>query len=217
VLRFRNRTHGRFGLTRAEFDLLGEHPSILERSVERLLDFFTEAARSREEMLGAISEMGPVSAAHLRRLSDVIASSVTETRLVWRSPQMTRETTVPPELAREIHEFLGRVEEVEREVKLAGRLVGGSLVRRRFELELPDEQVVSGTVEVDALRDLEALSLGTACTATIIEATVSVPGGGSRQTRPVGRPRAAYTARRVARCTTKEIHRGHSRYACLGM
>jgi hypothetical protein len=66
---------------------------------------------------------------------------------------------------------------------LIGQLVGGSLPRHRFELALPDDQIVTGSVADDVLPLLSHFSFGARCRAEIVVAVVSTPAGLTRQSR----------------------------------
>jgi hypothetical protein len=77
---------------------------------------------------------------------------------------------------------LERVEETTREVVYTGRLVGGSLVHRTFELEPEGEDggLVAGKIVEEVLRDLEAL-FGRTCTARIEVREATMPSGETRE------------------------------------
>jgi hypothetical protein len=171
------------GLAAPRVDVFGEHPSVVEESIAGLLHFVARAASNDpESALELLAELGASSALHLRTLTRVVAEIGTAAEFRWRSPRGDIRAKVTPEAAQMIYEYLGSVSQEETEVVHSGRLVGGSLVRRRFELELDDGRVLAGTVEDEALLGVEKF-FGQVCTATIVELRLLAAGGRSRLSR----------------------------------
>jgi hypothetical protein len=146
-------------LEKPERTLFGEETPLLERSIERLLSLLSEATASSDRLLEAIPELGPRTAGHLRQLTKLLADSGAEARMSWRSPRGAVQAHLSPDASRAFHELLGAFEETERTIVVTGRLVGGSLVRRRSELELPDETIVSGNVSSDIVESIAVTSV----------------------------------------------------------
>lgn len=145
----------------------GEH-SLLELSLGRLQTLMVQAAESREAVFEPIAEAGPRAAAHLLALSKTLAEGQANLDLRWRSPRTRLDAHLTSRVAATLREVLEDVRDETRERVFTGRLVGGNLVRRTFDLQLeePEGTVISGKAQEDVLEDLELL-FGEVCTATV--------------------------------------------------
>jgi hypothetical protein len=145
--------------------------SLLELSVDRLLGLLAHAHGDRGDLLQDIADLGPRVTSHVQALSNWIAEGQATAALEWRSRGFERSARLDTRAAAQLRDVLREVDEEKRDLVFTGRLVGGSLVRRTFELELelepPETSVIGGRVDEDALPALEALSFGQSVTATV--------------------------------------------------
>jgi hypothetical protein len=158
----------------------GEAPSLLELATTRLIETVSSASDANHELLGLVAELGPRASLHLRELARIIATGATDVSFGWASELGTAHAALTRDTAIRLHTFLEGVEESITEVTVAGRLVGGSLVRRRFEIELPDETILSGSAGDEALAAVERY-FGQACVATLQVRHTDVRGGETRE------------------------------------
>jgi hypothetical protein len=141
--------------------------SALELSVRRLVEVLQCADDPAIEILSSIADLGPRAATHIQTLTKALADGAADLTLAWRSPRGSATVAVRSGAAARLREVMSSVEEDERTVVFTGRLVGGSLIRATFELELDDGSVLRGAVDTDVLPGLEEL-FGKPCTAQIV-------------------------------------------------
>ncbi|HCG02760.1 MAG TPA: hypothetical protein DEV93_19720 [Chloroflexi bacterium] len=173
----------RLGLTAAEPELQrsileedGDAP-LLERSVDSLMGLLASSvANDREDVLQQLASFGPRVATHVAALSGALERGHARIAIAWRSEGRRRTVRLDRGDALRLHELLLQFETTDREMVVRGRLVGGSLVRRVFELELDDGSVMSGKTDETALGMLEEL-FGQECTAHIVATETSLPTG----------------------------------------
>jgi hypothetical protein len=151
--------------------------SLLSQSLESLLSTLTSAkAGEREELLQQLASLGPRTAGHLSALSSSLDRANASMGLGWRSRQARRTVTFTRTDAHRLGSLLRSMESTERAHVVQGRLVGGSLVRRTFELELEDDSLMSGRVDEDVLPMLEEL-FGNTCTAHVLVTETTLASG----------------------------------------
>lgn len=135
--------------------------SLLELSVGHLIDLLSRAGGDREDLLQEVAYLGPRVTSHVQMLTHWLAEGEATASLEWRSKNLARSTYLETSSATQLREVLREVEEESRDLVLIGRLVGGSLVRGTFELELdvdpPERTVIGGRVDEAAISDLEQL------------------------------------------------------------
>jgi hypothetical protein len=148
-----------------------------ERAVENVFDVLeqvepSEEGHTDEDVLGALATVGARAHGHLRRLASAIASRNANAQLQLTVPDHeTRTVTFSRPAAERLERVLTTVEASEREVQMRGRLVGASLVRDNFELELEDGTVIRGKVADEVLPILREF-FSESCTATLRVSTV---------------------------------------------
>jgi len=143
-----------------------EHGTLLDQSIDKLMSILSVEDTDRESALELIGFAGPRAASHLAALAALVQRSGASLSLRWRSGSNVNRTRFRPRDAMRLSGLLKEVDQQERERVYRGRLVGGSLVRATFELEIDDESVISGRVAVDVL-DLLSDYFGQECTATV--------------------------------------------------
>jgi|SRR3984957_10972297 len=136
--------------------------SLLELSMEHLMGLLSKAEGDRQDLLQEVAYLGPRATSHVQALTHSLAEAHASACLEWRSRHLTRSTALDTRAAAQLREVLREVEEDSRELVFAGRLVGGSLVRGTFELELevgpPETTVIGGKVlNENALAEVERL------------------------------------------------------------
>lgn len=158
--------------------------SLMELSIDRLLGLFTETVEEdRESLLQDIADLGPRVTAHVQTLSNWLAEGHANARLSWRSRSLDRATRLDTRGANRLRDILRTVADETRELTYTGRLVGGSLVRRTFELQLePDEStVIAGRVSEESLPAMEAIAFGQEVTAVVIVRQSRLPSGETKE------------------------------------
>jgi len=130
-----------------------------------------------------VADLGPRVTTHVQALSHWLAESKASASLEWRSRAFEKATTVDTHAAAHLEAILREVEEDTRELVFTGRLVGGSLVRRTFELELepPDSTVIGGRVAEESLEALEQF-FGRQATAVLEVREARLPSGETKET-----------------------------------
>ncbi len=142
--------------------------SLLGESVETFLNVLDTASSGEEErLLEQLAAVGPRASGHLASLSSALSRGSANMGVGWRSRQSRRSLTFSRSDAQRLSVLLHGMETSERTHVHQGRLVGGSLVRRTFELELDDGTVISGRADEDVLPMLEEL-FGQDCTAQVL-------------------------------------------------
>jgi hypothetical protein len=159
----------------------GNH-TLLELSLEHLVTLVTRASESPEAALDAISIAGPRAASHLHALSKTLVEGQTNLDVRWRSHRAKYDMALTARVAGTLREVLEAVTDETRTRKFTGRLVGGNLIRRTFDLELeqPEGTVITGKATEDVLGDLEVL-FGGICTATVEVRESSLHSGETRE------------------------------------
>lgn len=156
---------------------------LVDRSVDRLIRLLAHRPDDEdEELLQDLAEVGPRTTTHLEELSKALYEGGASASLSWRSSHCARQTLFTRSDSKLLTAKLGEVHETAREMVVTGRLVGGSLVHRRFELEPTGEAqgLIVGTVAEGALPSLELL-FGQTCTATIDVREATLPSGETRE------------------------------------
>lgn len=149
---------------RSLFDSDPEVP-LIDRSISLLLGLLAEID-DKPSLVQHIADVGPRATGHIQRLGKVLGESNAGVSLSWRSSATEARADVSGEQALTLTSRLSEIKEASRDVVLTGRLVGGSLVRRSFELELEDGSVIAGQVS-EAPLDRLARLFGRSCTARI--------------------------------------------------
>lgn len=156
--------------------------SLLELSMESLVAIMS-AQGSREDTLQSIASAGPRAATHVHTLAKVLAEGHADLGLRWRSPRASYEGRLDSRRAAELRQLLEDFTEEVRTRVFVGRMVGGNLIRKTFELQLGDADdgsVISGKVVDSALGDLEIL-FGELCTATVEVRESSLQSGETKE------------------------------------
>jgi hypothetical protein len=125
-------------------------PPLLDASVERVVRVLNLAAGNRQEVLTEVAELGQRAAGHLGELSRALASRQASALIEWNSQRADLTATIDAHAAASLMELLSEVHEEARVVTFSGRLVGGSLIRRVFELEIDEHTVLRGKVAEEA-------------------------------------------------------------------
>jgi len=157
-----------------------EGGSLLEQSVETLLAILAGIEVDENASLAAIAQAGPRASGHLATLANIIQRNEADVSFRWRSRRGLRRAAFSPSQATRLSTLLEAVEQEERDRVYSGRLVGGSLVRGTFELELDDGSIVSGRVGDDLLEQVEAY-FGKECTAAVHIRETKLPAGDTKE------------------------------------
>lgn len=166
----------------AESDEEEEEPTLLDQSMDRLIGLLSDSdEEEQEQLLQGIADVGPRATLHLQHLSKTLGEAGANASLTWRSARSQRSTRFTRSAAQRLAVTLEEVQEESREVVYTGRLVGGSLVHRSFELELEDGSLVAGKVSDDALAQMVDMPLGQDCTAYIEIREATLPSGEMRE------------------------------------
>jgi hypothetical protein len=153
---------------------------LVDRSVEHLIGLLRYDPEDTD-LLQDLAYVGPRTSTHLEELAKTLSESGANISLAWNSPYVTHETSFSRSASVALARKLAEVQEESREIVVTGRLVGGSLLRRRFELESSEDQgILAGEAAEDALQSL-ALLFGQNCTATIEVQTATLPSGETRE------------------------------------
>lgn len=159
-----------------------EEAPLLDQSVDRLIGLLSRASGNTEELLHDLAYVGPRTTSHIQDLTKALNEADANVSLAWNSAHCQSEATFGRSASRALGETLDAVKEDSREVVATGRLVGGSLVHRTFELEPAGEEqsLVAGKVAEDALPSLELL-FGQTCTAHMEVREARLPSGETRE------------------------------------
>jgi len=156
--------------------------TLLELSMDSLISLLNVGAKGdTEQLLQQVAAVGPRATTHLDTLTTALAKADAGLSLRWRSRGRATEARMASAQASQVNGLLKRVTVEARDRVVSGRLVGGSLVRRVFELELEDGSVLSGKVEERALGALAEL-FGRDCVAEVQISETSLPSGETRET-----------------------------------
>jgi len=161
---------------------------LLDQSIDRLIGLLGYSQDEKTDLLQDIADVGPRATSHLHHLSKTLSEAGAGAALSWRSSYVRAETTISSQEARRLTSTLEEVSEDSREVVYTGRLVGGSLVHRTFELELEGDgnSLVAGKASEDALPDLQRL-FGQSCTAHIQVREAQLTSGETRESHTLTR------------------------------
>jgi hypothetical protein len=154
--------------------------STLDLSVGRLVDVLERADLAPDEVLESLAGLGPRAAVHIQAFAKTLADASADVSLRWRSPRRSAAVTLASASAERLRGVIAAVEEVERVATFTGRLVGGSLIRATFELELDDESIIRGPADPGVLGDLEEL-FGRVCAATVVTRELRLHSGETRE------------------------------------
>lgn len=159
-----------------------EEAPLLDQSVDRLIGLLSRAPGDTEELLQDLAYVGPRTTLHIQDLTKALDEADANVSLAWNSAHCRSEATFSRSASRALGETLDAVKEESREVVATGRLVGGSLVHRTFELEPAGEEqgLIAGKVAEDALPSLELL-FGQTCTAQMEVREARLPSGETRE------------------------------------
>ncbi len=159
-----------------------EEAPLLDRSVDRLIGLLGRAPGNTEELLQDLAYVGPRTTSHIQDLTKALNEADANVSLAWHSAHCRSEATFSQSASRALGETLDAVKEESRDVVATGRLVGGSLVHRTFELEPAGEEqsLIAGKVAEDALHSLELL-FGQTCTAHMEVREARLPSGETRE------------------------------------
>jgi len=162
--------------------LFADGHTLLELSIAHLVTLVTRASESPEAVLGPIADAGPRAASHLLALSKALAEGQTKLDLRWRSHRTHYDVALTARIAGTLRDVLEDGSDETRIRKFTGRLVGGNLIRRTFDLQLeePEGTVITGKVAEDVLGDLEVL-FGEISTATVEVRESSLHSGETRE------------------------------------
>lgn len=160
--------------------------STLDLSVGRLTRVLSKAHDHPDEILGSLTELGPRATTHIQSFAKTLADANANVDFRWRSPRGEAAARLDSVGAATLREVIASVVESERTVVYTGRLVGGSLVRATFELELDDGSLLRGAVDGDVLGDLERL-FGQPCTATIVIRELALRTGETKEAHRLAR------------------------------
>jgi len=153
--------------------------SLLHQSVELLFGIL-DGVEGDESRLQAIAFVGPRASGHVSSLATTLERSGASLYLRWRSGGRVSRASCSANQAQRLNSVLKEVVEEERDRVYRGRLVGGSLIRGTFELELEDESVLSGRVGEGVLELLETF-FGHDCTATVHIRETQLPSGETKE------------------------------------
>lgn len=155
--------------------------TLLQLSVDAFLSVLDAAvAGDQANLLHQIATFGPRATTHLESLTGMLSKSDSAAVFRWRSHRTVRSSQVTSSQSAAFNTVLKQVQLSTREQVLTGRIVGGSLARRVFELELPDGSLLTGKAEEDVLDTLEE-RFGQDCTATIQVSETRLPSGETRE------------------------------------
>lgn len=145
--------------------------TVFDSSLEVVLDVVEAVVRDEPEdtVRELLVPLGIRAVHRFAELADVInVSTVDVATFLWRGPEQEepRRIRLSRQSAEKLEETLTRAEESQRDIPFTGRLVGASLVRDRFELQLDDDEVISGTVERSLVARLKEFFDAT-CTVTL--------------------------------------------------
>lgn len=159
-----------------------EEAPLLDRSVDRLIGLLAHTPEETEELLQDLAHVGPRATSHIQDLTKTLNEAGANVSLEWHSAHRQRATTFSRSASQALAETLDAVKEESRQVVATGRLVGGSLVHRTFELEPAGEEqsLIAGRVAEDALPSLELL-FGQTCTAHMEVREARLPSGETRE------------------------------------
>jgi hypothetical protein len=156
-------------------------PPLLDAAVERVVRILDLATAERDEVLGEVAELGQRATRHLGQLSRALATRQASALVEWTSQRTTLSTTLSAGAAATLMGILGEVQEEAHVATFTGRLVGGSLPRRSFELEIDEDTVLRGKVAEEALSAIEHFGLGDHGVAEIEVRQLSLSSGETKE------------------------------------
>ena len=144
----------------------GEDLPLLDQSIDHLLGLLSTQPDESGDLLHNLAYVGPRATSHLHDLTKALNEGGANLSFAWRSCHGQREAEFTRAASQVLANTLEEVTEASREVVVTGRIVGGSLVHRTFELEPVGEEqgLIAGKVSEEALANLERL-FGETCTA----------------------------------------------------
>ncbi|MHB9859340.1 hypothetical protein [Streptomyces sp. YIM S03343] len=154
--------------------------SLLDRAMGTVLDI-TDRAEAGPGAIDAVFETAlPLGGRVFNRLADlteVLADSGTDVSLTWSSPYNgVRASRLGSRNAQRCHDALRAVQPEEHSEQLAGRLVGGSVLRGTVEIETADRGVITARVDHEVTSLLSAYA-NRLITAEVLVSTVRSPHG----------------------------------------
>ena len=163
---------GSFGVrleTSEQDDLFGE--SLARTSLEDLFGLF-DVGSEASALKGRLTRLKSRVAKNYRDLLGTIESSLSAASVSWQAPgnPATRTVRIERENARNIIAQIEAVTDETREsLTVRGRFVGGSIRTLRFEIhDLQDGQRFEGTIHDEAREQIENITLGSECEATLL-------------------------------------------------
>lgn len=154
--------------------------TLLKQSVDLLFGILDGDDEDDEARLQAVAFVGPRASGHISALATSLERSGATLALRWRSGGQVSRASCTALQATRLNTVLKDVVEEQRDRVYRGRLVGGSLIRGTFELELDDESVISGKVGEGVVELLEAF-FGRECTALVHIRETQLPSGETRE------------------------------------
>lgn len=150
--------------------------TVFGESVELVLNLIdTTREENTEDALSQIAGIGKRAAKHLSDLSAAVAGQHVQTTLRWRYPaRRERIVNFDGIVATSLQDVLTKTVVEESNETFHGRLVGASLPKARFDLELESGEVISGRVDPSLIEDAKDLWLRS-CAATIRVAVARSP------------------------------------------
>ncbi|MFD4348584.1 hypothetical protein ACFWQ6_27565 [Streptomyces coelicoflavus] len=154
--------------------------SLLDRAMGTVLDI-TDRAEAGPGAIDAVIEAAlPLGGRVFNRLADlteVLADSGTDVSLTWSSPYSgVRASRLGSRNAQRCRDALRAAQPEERSERLAGRLVGGSMLRGTVEIETADRGVITARVDHEVTSLLSAYA-NRRITAELLVSTVRSPHG----------------------------------------
>ncbi|MDG9722394.1 hypothetical protein [Streptomyces sp. DH41] len=155
--------------------------SLLDRAMGTVLDI-TDRAEAGPGAIDAVIETAlPLGGRVFNRLADlteVLADSGTDVSLTWSSPYNgVRASRLGSRNAQRCRDALRAAQPEEHSERLAGRLVGGSVLRGTVEIETADRGVITARVDHEVTSLLSAYA-NRRITAEVLVSTVRSPHGG---------------------------------------
>ncbi len=155
--------------------------SALDVSVMALGRVLNGAMSDAEAVLHEIAELGPRATSHIGTLAKSIADAEATLDMGWQSPEHRVFFRLDRTGAARLRTVMESVTTHQREATFTGRLAGGSLLRSTFEFEVDDDSVFRGSVDPEAMADLEQL-FGQPCVAAITTTSLVLPTGETKET-----------------------------------
>lgn len=148
-----------------------DEDNVFDSSLNVVLDV-VEAVVNEEPEAAIRERVAPLGIRAVHRFAELAqslnVSSLDSATFSLRGegPNQSRQVRLSRLFAERLEVTLTRAEESQRDMPFTGRLVGASLVRDRFELQMSDDDVISGTVDQEIVPRLKEFFDAT-CTVTL--------------------------------------------------